>query len=113
MRLVSVDEGPVRLTGVPGWQLSGRSHVEGWLAGQKDPAARMAMLEWVAQMCEDPENVTCVPLNSAGVPRFAADVPGTTAFVDYIVVAQYRTVHIHRIDDVDHLFDLPPDHGSG
>lgn len=55
------------------------------------------MLEWLERLALDPRQVATATLNRRGVPAFTAAVPGTDAFVDYIVVEQYHTVMILRV----------------
>lgn len=58
------------------------------------------MLEWLPTLAADPVGVSVVRKDRAGVPGYVAEVPGTSAFVDYIVVEQFRTILIHNVVDV-------------
>ena len=58
------------------------------------------MLSWLPILAGSPEGVASARLRREGVPAYTAAVPGTDAFVDYVVVAQYRTVLILAVDNV-------------
>jgi hypothetical protein len=63
--------------------------------------AFQAMLDWLPELAADPMNVaTAFRTDQPGVPAFTAMVPGTAAFVDYLVVEQYSTVVIVGCSDL-------------
>jgi hypothetical protein len=83
------------------YQLNGESHVAGWLASTDDIDARLAMLDWLPTLAKEPrESCTAMRDRSPGLPLFTAAVPGTSAFVDYVVIDQFRTVVILAVVDV-------------
>lgn len=66
-----------------------------------------AMLAWLPRLASTPEEMARAhKLNRPGVPAFTAMVPGTNAFVDYVVVAQFRTVLILGVTNLG-IDDLP------
>lgn len=66
------------------------------MAADDRPADEIiAMLNWLPRLAANPhDSARAVRRDRPGVPAFTAMVPGTTAFVDYIVVDQYHTVMI-------------------
>ena len=82
------------------YQLNGEvKHVLPWLT-EAAPEAQEAMLAWLPKLAESPETVASARLPRAGVPAYTAAVPGTEAFVDYVVVEQYKTVLIIGVETV-------------
>ena len=73
----------------------------------EDPGEREAMLAWLPRLAESPSGVATAALPRPGVPAFTASVPGTDAWVDYIVVDQYQTIMILGVSDLG-PDDLPP-----
>jgi hypothetical protein len=80
------------------YQLNGEQHLHNWFAGQTDAAARMAMLEWLPKLCADPWEASTMH-RGPSPSVFVAAVPGTNAFVDYLVSDQYKTVLILAVID--------------
>ncbi|MGH9113795.1 MAG: hypothetical protein ACRDZN_16075 [Acidimicrobiales bacterium] len=81
------------------YDLSGTEVVELWLGRHKDPAERLALLNWLPALAADPEGVAMARRQRPGVPVFTAEVPDVACWVTYSVIEQYRTVHILRIDE--------------
>lgn len=59
-----------------------------------------AMLGFLPSLADDPLGVATAIRSQPGVPACTVDVPGTDAFLDYIVIDQYMTVAILRVIDV-------------
>jgi len=87
------------------YQLNGEDHVRDWLGGETGDA-QLAMLRWLPALAADPEGVASAVLRRPGVAAYTAAVPGTDAFVDYLVIDQYETVLILRVTTVS-LDDRP------
>ncbi len=82
------------------YQINGEDHVLRWL-GEGEPVEQQeAMLAWLPQLSIAPERVANARLRRAGVPAYTARVPGTDAFVDYVVVEQFKTVLILGVETV-------------
>jgi hypothetical protein len=82
------------------YQLNGeREHVLPWLSGAS-PEDQKALLDWLPKLAADPAGVATAVLQRRGVPAYTAAVPGTDAFVDYVVVDQYKTVLIIGVETV-------------
>lgn len=88
------------------YQINGESHVLAWM--QTRPSDEVeAMFAWLPQLAENPEGTSRArQLDRRGVPAFTAMVPGTNAFVDYIVVEQFQTVLILGVTNFG-IDDLP------
>ena len=88
------------------YQINGESHILEWMRTR--PADEVeAMFAWLPQLAAEPEQTArAVRKERPGVPAFTAMVPGTNAFVDYIVVDQYKTVMILGVTNFG-LDDLP------
>jgi hypothetical protein len=59
------------------------------------------MLAFLPLLAEDPLGVSTAVRMQPGVPACTVDVPGTNAFLDYLIVDQYMTVAILRVTDID------------
>lgn len=80
------------------YQINGEHHVMAFLAAR--PADDWdAFLEWLPRLAADPEGVSSAVLARPGVPGFTALVPDVFAYVDYLVVEQFKTVLILGVTD--------------
>lgn len=82
------------------YQLNGEAHVLTWLGKNHSPDEQEAMLAWLPRLAAAPESEYDARLPRLGVPAYTARVPGTDAYVDYVVVEQYKTVLILGVEDV-------------
>jgi hypothetical protein len=92
----------------PVYQLNGEDHVLAWMRTRPSDEVE-AMLDWLPKLADNPEDMARAhKIALPGVPAFTAMVPGTNAFVDYIVVEQYKTVMILGVTNfgVDDLPDV-------
>lgn len=81
------------------YQISGTDKIEVWLARHKEPADRLALLDWLPRLAADPDGVAMARRARPGVPVFTAEVPGLACWVTYSVIDQFQAVHILRIDE--------------
>jgi hypothetical protein len=88
------------------YQLNGEGHVLAWMKTRPRDEVE-AMFDWLPKLAENPEAMARArQINRPGVPAFTAMVPGTNAFVDYVVVEQYKTVLILGVTNFG-IDDLP------
>lgn len=94
------------LVALPVYQINGENHLLEWMMSRSSDEVE-AMLAWLPRLAADPEeSARAVRHDQPGVPAFTAMVPGTNAFVDYVVVKQYQTVMILGVTNFG-LDDLP------
>lgn len=99
----------------PPYQINGEEEILAW-ARDRPPEEFEAMLAWLPHLVVDPHQSARAVRNGArGVAAYTAMVPGTTAFVDYLVVEQYRTVLIKAVTNVEleDVPELPEDDADG
>lgn len=82
------------------YQINGEEHVFNWLGEGEPPEQQEAMLAWLPQLSIAPEKVADARLRRSNLIAYTARVPGTDAFVDYVVVEQFKTVLILGVETV-------------
>ena len=71
-----------------------------WLDQESDPTRRLAVLDWLQELCESNGRIPGRPVQGMSLPTFAAMVPGREIVVVWVVVDQYEQIAVRRLFDV-------------
>jgi len=77
----------------------GEKHIFNWLSGERDPAQRDALLDFLPLLAADPDDpsFSTQPVPALAYPVFLTKVPGTSIAVVYLRNDLFRTLKVREI----------------